>query len=156
MAIEIEKKFLLKYLPKESLSNPVFISQGYLLNKKETVVRIRLADKKAFMTIKGLTTNSARKEYEYSLPYDDAKEMIDLFCKEGLVEKKRYKIAHKGFIWEIDQFSGNNTGLVVAEIELEHIDQLFEKPDWVGSEVTQDPRYYNSNLIQNPYSTWQL
>lgn len=154
MAIEIEKKFLLKYLPEDQLCEPEFICQGYIVNKKNIVVRLRLAGDKAFITIKGPTVNCSRKEYEYPLPVDDAKEMITLFCQENLVEKKRYKINYKGFIWEIDQFTGKNQGLTLAEIELASEDQRFEKPDWIGKEVSSDSRYYNSNLISNPYSTW--
>ncbi len=156
MAIEIEKKFLLKYLPSSLLTNGTLIRQGYMVNKKEMVVRVRLAGDKAFLTVKGTTCNAARKEYEYPVPQQDAKEMLQLFCKAPLVEKTRYQIEFKGFEWVIDQFSGDNQGLVVAEIELESIDQEFEKPDWIGKEVTHDPGYFNSNLIENPYSTWHI
>lgn len=154
MAVEIEKKFLVKYLPKDLVSEPVFICQGYIANQKNIIIRIRIAGEEAFITIKGPTVNYSRREYEYPMPIKDAKEMIELFCQENLVEKKRYKVHHQDFTWEIDQFSGKNQGLIVAEIELESPDQIFEKPDWVGKEVSHDPRYYNSNLIGNPYSTW--
>ncbi|SDU18878.1 CYTH domain-containing protein [Desulfobacula phenolica] len=156
MAIEIEKKFLLKYLPSSLLTNGTLIRQGYMVNEKERVVRIRLAGDKAFLTIKGITCNAARKEYEYPVPQQDAKEMLQLFCKEPLIEKTRYHVEFKGFEWVIDQFSGDNQGLVVAEIELDSVDQVFEKPDWIGKEVTHDSGYFNSNLIKNPYSTWQI
>jgi adenylate cyclase len=154
MADEIEKKFLLAYLPTPSLTNGIQIIQGYMINQKKMVVRVRLSGDNAFLTIKGATVNAARKEYEYPVPAEDARQMLQLFCEKPLVEKTRYHIEYQGFEWVVDQFSGSNSGLIVAEIELDHIDQVFEKPDWIGKEVTHDPRYYNSNLIQFPYSTW--
>jgi CYTH domain-containing protein len=156
MAIETEKKFLLAYRPTALLTHGTLIRQGYMVNKKKMVVRVRLSGDAAFLTIKGPTCNGARKEYEYPVPRQDAREMLALFCKTPFVEKTRYKIEFKGFEWVIDEFSGDNQGLVVAEIELDTIDQPFEKPDWIGKEVTHDPRYFNSNLIETPYSTWPL
>lgn len=154
MAIEIEKKFLLTYLPPglEPLGTP--ICQGYMINKKNRTVRIRISGTLAFLTIKGATCHASRKEFEYPIPQQDARQMLDLFCKKPFIEKTRYQVHHKGFEWVIDRFSGDNQGLVVAEIELDAVDQPFEKPDWVGKEVTCDPRYFNSNLIETPYSTW--
>lgn len=154
MADEIEKKFLLKYLPEELMTDSITIIQGYMVNTKGLVVRVRLAGDKAYMAIKGKTVNAARKEFEYPVPMNDAKEMLDLFCVDQLIEKTRYYVEHKGFTWEIDRFAGTNSGLVVAEIELEHVDQIFEIPDWAGKEVTGNPEYFNSNLILRPYSTW--
>ncbi|MBU8910275.1 MAG: CYTH domain-containing protein [Desulfobacterales bacterium] len=154
MAIETERKFLLRYLPSSLLVNSTLIRQGYMTNKKDKVIRIRLTGDSAFLTVKGATRNASRKEYEYPIPQQDAKEMLQLFCKKPLIEKTRYQIEFKGFEWVIDQFSGDNQGLVVAEIELDSIDQPFEKPDWIGKEVTHDLRYFNSNLIETPYSTW--
>jgi len=155
MAIEIEKKFLLKYLPLSLLTHGTLIRQGYMVNKKDKVVRIRLSGDNAFLTIKGLTCNASRKEYEYPVPQQDAMEMLSLFCKKPLIEKTRYLIEFKNFEWVIDLFEGRNKGLVIAEIELDSIDQPFEKPDWIGKEVTHDIRYFNSNLIKAPYSTWE-
>lgn len=155
MAIEIEKKFLLRYLPDSLLINGILIQQGYIINKKEGVVRIRLSGDTAFLTIKGATCNASRKEYEYAIPQQDATEMLQLFCQKPLIEKTRYQIEFNGFEWVIDQFSGDNQGLVIAEIELDSIDQVFEKPDWIEREVTHDPRYFNSNLIETPYSSWR-
>jgi len=154
MAIEIEKKFLLLYLPTSLLVNGTLIRQGYMINKKNMVARIRLSGDQGFLTIKGATCNASRKEFEYPVPKQDAREMLLLFCKEPLIEKIRYQIQFKGFEWVIDEFSGDNQGLVVAEIELDSIDQPFEKPDWIGKEVTHEPKYFNSNLIEKPYSTW--
>ena len=154
MAIEIEKKFLLLYLPTSLLVNGTLIRQGYMINKKNMVARIRLSGDQGFLTIKGATCNASRKEFEYPIPQQDAREMLLLFCKKPLIEKIRYQIEFKGFEWVIDEFSGDNQGLVVAEIELDSIDQPFEKPDWIGKEVTHEPKYFNSNLIEKPYSTW--
>ncbi|MCK4767779.1 MAG: CYTH domain-containing protein [Desulfobacula sp.] len=154
MAIETERKFLLHYLPSSLLTRGTLIRQGYMVTKKNIVVRIRLSGDNAFLTVKGATRNASRKEYEYPVPQQDAMEMLSIFCKKPLIEKTRYQIEFKGFEWVIDLFSGVNKGLVVAEIELDSIDQLFEKPDWIGKEVTHDPRYFNSNLIEAPYSTW--
>ena len=154
MAIEIEKKFLLKYFPTDLLTPGTRIYQGYMVNKKGLVVRVRLSGDNGFLTIKSATRNGSRKEFEYSVPQEDAKEMLDLFCKKPLIEKTRYSVEFKGFEWVIDKFYGKNQGLIVAEIELSSIDQPFETPDWIGREVTHDPRYFNSNLIKTPYSAW--
>ncbi len=155
MADEIEKKFLLNRIPSEFMINGINMAQGYMLNQKQKVVRVRIAGDQAFLTIKGETVNAARKEYEYPIPISDAQEMLELFCDKPFVEKIRYIISYKGFNWEVDQFLGTNSGLIVAEIELDDSDQIFEKPDWIGIEVTNDSRYYNSNLIKAPYSTWK-
>jgi CYTH domain-containing protein len=154
MGVETEKKFLLSYFPDDILTKGTFIRQGYLIKNKSMVLRIRLAGDKAFLTIKGPTYNASRKEFEYEIPADEADEMLCLFCRGPLIEKTRFKIQFRGFEWVIDKFSGENQGLVVAEIELDCRDQVFEKPDWIGKEVTDDPRYFNSNLVQNPYSSW--
>ncbi|WP_300461577.1 CYTH domain-containing protein [Desulfobacula sp.] len=156
MAIETEKKFLLAYRPTALMNCGTLIRQGYMVNEKNRVVRVRLSGDAAFLTIKGPTRNGARKEYEYPVPWQDAREMLALFCQPPFIEKTRYPIEFHGFEWVIDEFSGENQGLVVAEIELESIDQPFEKPDWISKEVTHDPRYFNSNLIETPYSTWLL
>ncbi|MCK5348463.1 MAG: CYTH domain-containing protein, partial [Desulfobacula sp.] len=138
MAIETERKFLLKHLPSSLLTRGTLIRQGYIVNKKNMVVRIRLSGDNAFLTVKGATRNASRKEYEYPVPQQDAMEMLSIFCKKPLIEKTRYQIEFKGFEWVIDLFSGVNKGLVVAEIELDSIGQSFEKPDWIGKEVTHD------------------
>lgn len=155
MAIETERKFLLKHLPSSLLTCGTPICQGYMVNQKERVVRIRLYGDRGFLAIKGPTCNASRKEYEYPVPKQDAMEMLLLFCKKPFIEKTRYHIEFNHFEWVVDMFSGSNQGLVVAEIELATVDQVFEKPDWIGQEVTHDPRYFNSNLIKHPYSTWE-
>lgn len=154
MADEIERKFLLNHMPAQLMTKGIKMAQGYMINQKQKVVRVRLAGNAGFLTIKGPTVNTARKEFEYPIPADDARQMLDLFCVKPFVEKTRFSIEHAGFEWVVDRFEKENLGLVVAEIELTHIDQAFEKPDWIGEEVTHDSRYYNSNLIQSPYSTW--
>jgi CYTH domain-containing protein len=117
-------------------------------------VRIRTIDTKAFLTIKGITVGATRSEYEYEIPLADCTAMLDALAERPIIEKKRYKIPHGGMTWEVDEFFGDNAGLVVAEVELTSEDQTFEKPDWIGQEVTGDPRYFNSNLIKHPYTKW--
>lgn len=153
MAIEIEKKFLVPSLPPE-LPQPLEICQGYISDRAQGVVRVRTMGEKGFITIKGKTRNASRLEYEYQIPLEDASQMLRETCLRPLVEKNRYTLIYKGFEWVIDVFKGENNGLMVAEIELEDPDQSFEKPPWAGDEVTHDPRYFNSNLIAHPFSTW--
>ncbi len=153
MAIEIERKFVVtgnKWRDAES----IYYCQGYLNRDKHRTVRVRIAGDKGFLTIKGLTTGAGREEYEYLIPLDDAKAMLAL-CEGSIVEKNRRVIQYKGLIWEIDEFLGDNEGLVIAEIELETEQQKIDFPEWVGAEVTDDARYYNSNLSINPYNTWR-
>jgi len=154
MGTEIERKFLLKGDSWRSLAKGTKYRQGYLNSAKERVVRIRTIDDKGFLTIKGITTGATRVEYEYDIPEDDATAMLDDLCEQPIIEKNRYKIDNAGFIWEVDEFFGENQGLIVAEVELESEDQPFEKPDWIGDEVTGDPKYFNSNLILNPFTKW--
>lgn len=154
MAVETEKKFLLHHLPHDLMNKGKAIYQGYITKSKHHTVRIRISDDDGFVTIKGPTVNAARKEFEYAVPVSDAREMLARFCPGPIIEKTRYTIGFKGFEWEIDVFKGRNKGLVVAEIELESADQPFEKPDWVGLEITHDTRYYNSNLVDHPFTQW--
>ena len=152
MAREIERKFLVRGNAWRSAEHTYFC-QGYLNSDKHRTVRIRVADDAAQLTVKGLTTGPTRAEFEYTIPVDDAKELLDL-CEKPLIEKNRRVIPHGGLTWEVDEFLGDNLGLVVAEIELESEDQEFERPEWIGEEVTDDPRYFNSNLVTTPYKTW--
>jgi CYTH domain-containing protein len=154
MGKEIERKFLIQSDSWRALAKGTKYRQGYLNSAKERVVRVRTIDDKGFLTIKGITTGASRVEYEYEIPESEAKAMLDELCEKPLIEKNRYKIEYRGFIWEVDEFFGENQGLVVAEVELESEDQSYEKPDWIGEEVTGDPKYFNSNLIQNPYLKW--
>lgn len=152
MGIEIERKFLV--IGDSWRTAPaVFYSQGYLNRDKGRTVRVRIAGEEAFLTIKGISQGARRAEFEYPIPLWDARELLAL-CEQPLVEKYRRKILHEGFVWEVDEFVGDNLGLVVAEIELPTEDTQFALPDWVGAEVTEDSRYFNSNLSQTPYSTW--
>jgi adenylate cyclase len=152
MAIEIERKFLV--VGDEWRDAPaVYFCQGYLSRSKERTVRIRVAGELGYLTIKGVTTGASRAEFEYEIPLADAKQLLAL-CDGPLIEKYRRKIRYEGMLWEVDEFLGENQGLVVAEIELESESQSFAKPEWVGVEVTQDQRYYNSNLSACPFSQW--
>ncbi|WP_147821029.1 CYTH domain-containing protein [Salidesulfovibrio onnuriiensis] len=154
MGKEIERKFLLVGEEWKALAKGTHYRQGYLNSVKERTVRVRTIDDKGFLTIKGITTGATRVEYEYEIPHAECTEMLDDLAEKPIIEKARYKIKFEGFIWEVDEFFGVNAGLVVAEIELESEDQQFEKPSWVGEEVTGDPRYFNSNLVKTPYTTW--
>ena len=155
MGIEIERKFLLSGDGWKALGAGTAYRQGYLSAVKERTVRVRTIGKQGFLTIKGISVGASRLEYEYEIPLGDADAMLNELCEKPLIEKKRYKIEYAGFIWEVDEFFGENEGLVVAEVELDSEDQAFNKPEWVGEEVTGDARYFNSNLIKKPYSQWK-
>jgi adenylate cyclase len=152
MAIEIERKFLVSKDYWRS-APAVYFCQGYLNTDKARTVRIRVAGEVGFITIKGKSQGASRAEFEYEIPLADAKQLLAL-CEGPLIEKYRRKIAFAGMLWEVDEFLGENQGLVVAEIELASEQQAFTKPDWIGDEVTQDDRYYNSNLSAHPFSQW--
>ncbi len=154
MGKEIERKFLVKSDDWRKLAEGVMYRQGYLNSAKERTVRIRTVGDKAFLTIKGITVGATRVEYEYEIPYADCMFMLDNLAEKPIIEKKRYKIPMDGFTWEVDEFFGENKGLIVAEIELASEDQAFPKPAWIGEEVSGDPRYFNSNLIKHPYCSW--
>ena len=152
MAIEIERKFLTTS-DEWRAAAPTYYCQGYLNRDKKRTVRVRIAGERAMLTIKGPTTGTTRDEFEYEIPVADAQEMLKL-CEQPLVEKNRRIVQYEGLAWEVDEFLGVNSGLVVAEVELESEDQAITLPDWVGEEVSQDPRYFNSNLSANPFSAW--
>ena len=154
IAKEIERKFLVKGDAWRALAKGTTYRQGYLNSAKERTVRIRTADGRAFLTIKGITVGATRSEYEYEIPFDDGKAMLDTLVEKPLIEKKRYKIPVGNVTWEIDEFLGENVGLIIAEVELKGADQTFDKPVWLGDEVTSDPRYFNANLIKNPFTCW--
>jgi CYTH domain-containing protein len=115
---------------------------------------VRLVGNQGYLTIKGLTQGFSRPEYEYPIPAEDAREMLDNLCDRPLIEKTRYKIEFAGLIWEVDEFTGENQGLIVAEVELPDENHSLELPDWIDKEVSDDPRYYNVNLAQHPFSQW--
>ena len=154
MSLEIERKFLLAGEDWRQLAAAEYYCQGYLCSGKDCVVRVRIAGGKANITIKGPTVGASRLEYEYPIPLEDAQALLAELAEKPLIEKFRYSIPYKGMLWEVDEFLGINRGLVLAEVELEHEEQLFEKPTWIGHEVTGDPRYYNANLVRNPYLHW--
>ena len=154
MAIEIERKFLIKEKPFSIAKRSLKINQGYIINEKSKVIRVREKGDDYFLTIKGNNIGISRLEYDFPISKEDAKELIFHFCKTTLIEKTRHYIEHKGHTWEVDEFHGKNNGLIVAEIELESEDEKFEIPDWVGEEVTQDDRYYNMNLSIHPFKSW--
>lgn len=155
MAKEIERKYL---VINNSWQNKVVkksvYRQGYMGSNKECSVRIRLSDKNANINIKSATLGVSRDEYEYEIPVEDANEMLDKLCTKPLIEKTRYFVKEDDYLWEVDVFSGDNKGLIVAEIELENIEQSFPVPEWLGEEVSDDPRYYNVCLVKQPFKDW--
>ena len=153
MGTEIERKFLVKEGTWRK-ANATRYRQGYLSTVKERTVRVRTINNKGYLTIKGITVGASRLEFEYEIPAADADELLDSLCEKPLIDKNRYKVDYGTLTWEVDEFFGENEGLIVAEVELESEDQPFERPEWVTEEVTTDPRYYNANLIKNPYSRW--
>ena len=152
MATEIERKFRVKEGSWRNAKGTRY-RQGYLNSAKERVVRVRTINAKGYLTIKGLTIGVTRLEFEYEIPHHDAEQLLHI-CEKPLIEKTRFKVKEGSFVWEIDEFFGDNQGLIVAEVELDSEDQDFPKPDWVLEEVTGDPRYFNSNLIRKPFKMW--
>ena len=155
MAKEIERKFLVKGDAWRSLAEGVSYRQGYLNSQKERTVRIRTVGEKAYLTVKGPTRGVTRTEFEYEIPYEDCLAMLEELAEKPIIEKKRYRIPAGSYVWEVDEFFGVNEGLILAEIELPSEDAVFEKPDWIGEEVSGDPRYFNSSLVANPYAVWK-
>ena len=154
MAQEIERKFL---VADPSFLKPLTgsqVKQGYIPGKERSAARIRIRDSSAFLTLKSETRGITRSEFEYEIPLADAEEMLETLCAPPHIEKTRYVVEWKGHTWEVDVFHGGNEGLIVAEIELATADQAFEKPPWLGREVSQDARYFNSNLAHCPYGNW--
>ena len=156
MGLEIERKFLLKDESwRAQVRRAVPMRQGYLSGEGgRASVRVRLEGAEARLNIKAAVVGSARAEFDYALPAEDARELIDTLSV-GVLEKTRHYVQHGGLTWEIDEFGGANAGLVVAEVELAHVDQPIERPAWLGEEVTDDRRYYNQHLAVHPYSTWK-
>jgi CYTH domain-containing protein len=154
MGLEIERKFLVRGDAWRAGAAGVTYRQGYLSTVKERTVRLRTVGERGFLTIKGITVGATRSEYEYDIPVEDARQMLDDLCEQPLIEKRRYLVAAAGHDWEIDEFGGENAGLIVAEVELASEDEDVVLPSWAGEEVTGDPRYYNANLIAHPFSRW--
>lgn len=165
MAQEIERKFLvigdrwraLATAESNLERNPERYRQGYLaMAQPGHSVRVRIAGGRGYLTIKGPTKGLTRAEFEYAIPLSDAEEMLETLCDRPLIEKKRYRLPIDNIVWEIDEFTGENAGLIVAEVELTSEDQPFEKPDWLGPEVSGEAKYYNASLVKNPYSRWPV
>lgn len=155
MGIEIERKFLVKDDRWRSLATGILYCQGYISSEKGRTVRVRIIGNQGYLTIKGAGTSLVRSEFEYVIPVEDAEEMLQTLCDRPLIEKKRHKISFGNLIWEVDEFLGDNQGLIIAEVELSDPNQIIELPDWISEEVSHDPRYYNSNLVKNPYRKWE-
>ncbi len=155
MAQEIERKFLVINDRWRALATGEPYRQGYLATARPgQSVRVRIAGAQGYLTIKGPTQGLTRAEFEYAIPVSDAEEMLETLCDRPLIEKKRYRLPIGNLVWEIDEFTGENAGLIVAEVELLSEDQPFEKPDWLGREVSGEARYYNASLVKSPYSDW--
>jgi adenylate cyclase len=155
MGEEIERKFLVRDGSWREAAEGVPYRQGFLSTVPERTVRVRVAGSQGTMTVKGKTIGARREEFEYEIPAADAERMLDALCERPLIEKVRYRLPVGRHVWEIDVFGGDNAGLVVAEIELGAEDEPFEKPAWLGEEVTDDPRYFNANLVARPYRDWE-
>lgn len=155
MPQEIERKFLVNHEKWNQFKKPEgqHFRQGYLLTDPNKTIRVRLTSNKGFVTIKGLSVGATRPEYEYEIPLQEAKELLDQFSISEL-SKIRYLINYESKVWEVDEFLGENSGLIVAEIELKSEEETFKIPDWIGKEVTSEEKYYNSNLTIHPYSKW--
>ena len=150
---EIERKFLVIKEMFNPVGKCISMKQGYLTVDNKKVIRVRVADDKGFITIKGPMTGITRPEFEYEIPKNEAEILVGM-CENRIIEKERYIEKYRGMIWEVDIFTKENTGLMIAEIELEFENQTFETPPWIGEEVTFDKRYYNSWLTRNPFNTW--
>ena len=155
MGVEIERKFLVDHEKWRQVIKPTgtHYRQGYLLNDDERTIRVRVTDQQGFITLKGATTGITRKEYEYKIPVEDGNELLDSFALSE-IEKIRYRIEFGDKLWEVDEFLGDNEGLIMAEIELKNETEKFEKPGWATKEVSDDERYYNSNLSTHPFKKW--
>jgi adenylate cyclase len=155
MAKEIERKFLVDMNKWKPEQKGTAIKQGFIPAAGHTAVRIRISGDEAYLTIKGKNTGSERSEFEYSIPLSDAEQMLQELCERPFIEKTRYRMNYSGNIWEVDVFHHDNEGLIVAEVELDSVDQKIDLPSWVFREVTHDPRYYNINLVKHPFKLWQ-
>lgn len=159
MAKEIERRFLVQkelwVAQGRAAADAVhLIRQGFLSTTKERVVRVRVVGEGGLLTIKGLTRGFSKSEFEYSIPLTDAEVLLDEVCEHPLIEKMRYRVKHAGILWEVDEFLGENQGLLLAEVELMSEQQEIVLPVWVGQEISSDPRYFNSNLSRMPFSQW--
>jgi adenylate cyclase len=163
MGTEIERKYLVKEiewrshlqnLQKQFPNLGEKYCQGYIPTNNQTTVRLRIIGDQGYLTIKSPNTGYTRSEFEYPIPVEDAEQMLATLCLQPLIEKTRYTINYRDLVWEVDEFLGENLGLIIAEVELENENQQIDLPDWIEGEVNE-PKYFNSNLIQHPYSKWQ-
>ncbi|ARN79830.1 CYTH domain-containing protein [Methylocystis bryophila] len=154
MGLEIERKFLVDPSLWSPQGEGTLFRQGYLSSAEACVVRVRLAGDEAFLTVKGATSGVTRLEFEYRIPREDAMVLLDMLCGPAIIEKTRYRRRFGEKLWEIDVFHGENDGLIVAEVELLAEDEVLELPEWVAQEVSDDPRYFNSNLMRCPFNSW--
>lgn len=154
MSVEIERKFLVTKDEYRKLGKAVFCRQGYLLNKPDCTVRVRVIHDKGFLTVKGAAQGFSRPEFEFEISLSDAEKILNELCSKTLIEKKRYHIELNGFMWHVDEFEGKNKGLVIAEVELQSESQQVVLPDWIGAEVTKDIKYLNANLAKRPFCDW--
>jgi CYTH domain-containing protein len=154
MGEEIERKFLVTGDDWRTLAEGLSYRQGFLSTEPARTVRVRVAGDRGTLTIKGITVGARRTELEYEIPLVDAQEMLDTLCMRPLIEKTRYTLTFGAHTWEVDVFEGDNAGLIVAEIELRSEDESFDRPGWLGEEVTHDARYFNANLVAHPYRAW--
>lgn len=155
MATEIERKFLvLNDEWRELVTHQKVMQQGYFAGGGKASIRVRISGDSANINIKSATLDVTRKEYEIPVSAEDAREMLEELCEKPMIEKTRYYVPYGDHVWEVDVFSGDNAGLVVAEVELAETDENFEKPPWLGEEVSHDTRYYNVCLVKHPYKDW--
>ncbi len=155
MGQEIERKFLVIGEEWRNLGEGTSYRQGYIVTQNpEVTVRVRIAGNQGYLTLKGKREGIRRAEFEYSIPLEEAETLLETLCDRPLIEKKRYSIKIGELVWEVDEFWGDNQGLIMAEVELQTIDQGIDFPPWIGKEVTDDLRYYNSSLAQYPYKNW--
>ncbi|MFZ4639163.1 MAG: CYTH domain-containing protein [Nodosilinea sp.] len=155
MPTEIERKFLIKDDSWRSGATGVLMRQGYVPTRGQATVRVRIVGDQAYLTLKGPAQGLVRPEFEYPIPLEDGVALLEALCELPLIEKYRYSLCLGQVIWEVDEFLGVNQGLVIAEVELTAVDQAIDLPNWVGEEVTADPRYLNANLVHHPFSLWQ-
>ncbi len=154
MGVEIERKFLVLNEDFKQQGQGTFLRQGYICSEPGRIVRVRIEADHAMLTIKGMSSGISCGEWEYPIPLADAQVLLNTVCQQPLIEKIRYRIPMNGLTWEVDEFFGDNQGLIVAEVELESEQQEFEHPAWLGEEVSQDRRYANANLLKHPYKAW--
>ena len=155
MAREIERKFLVKGDEWRKDVQGIYYLQGYLATGSGCTVRVRVSNQTALLTIKGSVSKLTRREYEYQIPVSDGDELLNHICLKPIIKKTRYVVEYGGVVWEVDEFDGDNKGLVIAEVEMNSENQQIQIPNWVGMEVSGNPKFYNANLVKHPFSHWE-